>query len=453
MATTLVVLFICLVFRVYAAINLNGTHAFLPAKGWDSSPISDPADYVPDQHDCPLPCIDLSNMHSWTPYFSVERLQRCDEPMLLKLSVIQALDDPKSNIIIRSCTLGSRIHEHQFHEQQVENPKKDNKLAESSLDTAPACFANGTETARDFSVFSEGGGKLNSTQAMRLIEGMQNFFLEPSNCDENIVFAYYKQTVASVYLGEGFGKATVLSLLSAVKSIVFGSTRSVVQLCGSGQLSELVFGIFFDGRSDLLAAQKAAEHWSEGSCVEPEGLSKSSNLENVKTWEIAQRNSTTSNSTLSIASGLHKRAECRYITVVAGDGCGSLISRCGVSNADFTKFNPNSNLCSTLRAGDYVCCSTGTPHTDPKPDPPKPGSDGTCATHIIDDHDTCDKLSKIYGVTIDNLEKWNKGKAWAWTACGDMLIGYNSTFLQSFRRQGAQTSCMIYEISSDCMLC
>jgi hypothetical protein len=122
---------------------------------------------------------------------------------------------------------------------------------------------------------------------------------------------------------------------------------------------------------------------------------------------------------------MHKRAECRYVTVVADDGCGSLIAKCGISNADFTKFNPASNLCSSLQAGDYVCCSSGDPHTDPKPDPPKQGSDGTCATHLIVENDSCSKLAKQYGITVDDIEKWNKGRTWAWTDCKSMLLGYN----------------------------
>lgn len=122
---------------------------------------------------------------------------------------------------------------------------------------------------------------------------------------------------------------------------------------------------------------------------------------------------------------MHKRAECRYITVVDGDGCASLVSKCGISSADFTKFNPKTNLCATLQVGDYVCCSAGDPHTDPKPDPPKPGADGTCATHLIVENDSCDKLAKQYGITVDDIEKFNKGRTWAWTQCKDMLLGYN----------------------------
>ncbi|KAL1959295.1 hypothetical protein VTO42DRAFT_2482 [Malbranchea cinnamomea] len=76
-------------------------------------------------------------------------------------------------------------------------------------------------------------------------------------------------------------------------------------------------------------------------------------------------------------------------------------------------------------ARDYVCCSAGDPYTEPKPEPPKPNPDGPCATHLIKNGDTCAALAKLYGVTEDDLEDWNRGKTWAWTECRDMPVGYN----------------------------
>lgn len=72
--------------------------------------------------------------------------------------------------------------------------------------------------------------------------------------------------------------------------------------------------------------------------------------------------------------------------------------------------------------GDRVCCSPGTPYADPKP---QPSADGTCATHDIQSGDTCQGLASRYGVSVANLERWNRGKTWAWTECSDMMAGYN----------------------------
>jgi LysM repeat protein len=46
---------------------------------------------------------------------------------------------------------------------------------------------------------------------------------------------------------------------------------------------------------------------------------------------------------------LDPRADCRTITVVSGDSCGALATKCGITAAQFTTFNPSSTLCSTLQ--------------------------------------------------------------------------------------------------------
>ena len=132
---------------VSAAVNLDGSQAVAPAtEGDDPSPIANLNAYNPDQHDCPLPCIDYANIHSWIPYLSVDRLRRCQEPMLLQLSVTQPLDDPDSDILIRTCTLGHLSASALPASLGVkENPKKSSHLFEKSLDIAPACVVEGRE--------------------------------------------------------------------------------------------------------------------------------------------------------------------------------------------------------------------------------------------------------------------------------------------------------------------
>ena len=51
---------------------------------------------------------------------------------------------------------------------------------------------------------------------------------------------------------------------------------------------------------------------------------------------------------------------CNTQSVVNGDTCESLASKCGINQADLEKVNTKMNLCYTLLAGELVCCSTGT---------------------------------------------------------------------------------------------
>lgn len=191
-----------------------------------------------------------------------------------------------------------------------------------------------------------------------------------------------------------------------------------------------------------MKVQKAALDWSKGNCVVDDDLISAKDTLNINLFDIAgapiSDNSTISNNGTSGTSRykrgdeqaersntLDERATCKYIQVAAGDGCGSLAAKCGIRGSDFAKFNPKADLCSTLEAGDYVCCSEGSPYTPPKPVAPSPNPDGTCASYIIKNGDTCSSLAERYGLATGDIERFNKGKMWAWTECKNMLIDYN----------------------------
>ncbi|KAK4072464.1 CAZyme family GH18 and CBM24 [Trichoderma harzianum] len=428
---------------VRSAINIDGSQAVEPVSEDDPSPIADINTYYPDRYDCPLPCIDLANTHTWTPYLSVDRLKRCNEPMLLQLSITQPLDDPISNILIRSCTLGSQeTPSFKSTVSSIQNPKKGKNLFRGgSLKNSPACAITGFEVDDKLVLAKSSSGKGNGREIASLLESMSEYFEAKDNCDENFLFAYHKETVASVYIGAGLGKPTVSSALKSLAASVHDSnsisSHTVAQLCGSGRLSTRTFGVSVDTTGDLAAVQKTALGWSNGICASKGDLITAGNLAGVKVLDIGGNNSTFNSEKSSLTSRaaswisqrdkharnmLDERATCRYIQVVPGDSCGALASRCGISPADFTKYNPSPTLCSTLQPGDYVCCSSGTPFVPPKP---KPNPDGTCATHLIVNGDSCDALAKVNNITTAEIESFNKGKTWAWTACKDMLVGYN----------------------------
>lgn len=141
-----------------------------------------------------------------------------------------------------------------------------------------------------------------------------------------------------------------------------------------------------------------------------------------------QRNSTfESNSTIGESSAyrfrarraiISKRTTCSTIKVNDGDTYTSLASRCRIRGSAFATYNPKVD-CSKLIRGQSVCCTLG---DLPRP---RPNADGTCATHLIENGDTCASLGLKYGLTVDEIESFNKGKTWAWTECKDILGGYN----------------------------
>ncbi|KAL7782928.1 glycoside hydrolase family 18 protein [Trichoderma ceciliae] len=111
-------------------------------------------------------------------------------------------------------------------------------------------------------------------------------------------------------------------------------------------------------------------------------------------------------------------AVCSYILVQSGDSCARLATRCGITPANFTKYNPSSTICSTLQPKQPVCCSAGTlPNLAPQPSP-----NGTCATYTVKSGDYCDLIALNNYITTTKIESWNK-QTWGWTGCSGLQLG------------------------------
>ncbi|KAI0901325.1 class V chitinase-like protein [Annulohypoxylon nitens] len=106
-------------------------------------------------------------------------------------------------------------------------------------------------------------------------------------------------------------------------------------------------------------------------------------------------------------------ADCKTQSVEDGDTCASLAKKCDISNADFTKYNPDPKLCSSLQPDQRVCCSEGTlPDIRPKPYP-----NGTCASYVIKEDDTCASLEAKNGLKEGDIDDLNKVKTWGFDSC------------------------------------
>jgi hypothetical protein len=181
--------------------NLDGTRAWGPLTDQDLSPIHDLDNYDSDQHDCPLPCDDLSNIHSWIPYHSLDRFKRCQESLLLQISSTNFLDDTYFPVLIRTCSLESRPSNIVSNIVPVENPKRSKIFFQSSLTTAQACSSNGTKVQDKVQLSVSKNFKGNQKDVNSLFNGMQNYFSSKDNCDESFLFGYYKRTVAGIFVG------------------------------------------------------------------------------------------------------------------------------------------------------------------------------------------------------------------------------------------------------------
>jgi hypothetical protein len=180
--------------------------------------------------------------------------------------------------------------------------------------------------------------------------------------------------------------------------------------------------------------------------------------------------------------GLAARATCKTTTVKPNDGCAAVATRCGISQTDLQKFNPAKNFCATLVVDQVVCCSSGTLpdpippansdgtcktksvvagddctsmatkcglkvadftalHSGDKnfcaliagqpvccthgklPDiTPKPNKDGSCSVYTIKPDDDCKTIAASHGLTEEKIEDFNK-KTWGWNGCNPLYRG------------------------------
>lgn len=110
---------------------------------------------------------------------------------------------------------------------------------------------------------------------------------------------------------------------------------------------------------------------------------------------------------------------CKTQGVIGGDSCGSLASKCGLIPADFAKVNTKNNLCSTLAAGQRVCCTRGR-----LPDfRPKPNSDGSCSTYTTQQDDSCSVIAASRDLNVTDIENFNKN-TWGWSGCKLLYVGF-----------------------------
>lgn len=100
--------------------------------------------------------------------------------------------------------------------------------------------------------------------------------------------------------------------------------------------------------------------------------------------------------------------------------CASMATKCGVSGADFTKFNPKQDLCSSLQPGQHVCCGRG----DLPDFTPKPGADGSCHAYAVQRDDSCAVIAAANSLTVAKLEEFDK-QTWGWNGCKLLCIGTN----------------------------
>ncbi|KAL4996287.1 hypothetical protein BDV10DRAFT_187234 [Aspergillus recurvatus] len=376
---------------------------------------------------CPAPCEGPSG--NWTLYASVDRLSACYQPMLLDFSLNPAFDSGDRVTKLFTCTAGNasttsvasssslraRAHipaHHGISHHQVHR-----------RGSAITCNA-GEEQSTSFSLTTDPtSGSAATSDIHTLLQAVHDYLVGASLCSTTSIFGYYNGVSVGLYAGSAIDNIKSIPYLvqSLQTQISTGQTSKsiVMERCDETPNADYVAGLAVDTSGDIAAVQKAVHAWSNGKCADRTGVK--STLDAIAIHQVAlgaDVPSVKSNSTTS-SPHLLKRGDCTTKSVIGGDSCASLAAKCGISAADFTKYNPASDLCSTLAVGQRVCCSAGT-----LPDiKPKPNADGSCHTYQVQNDDTCSAIAAANGLKASDISDFNDGTTWGWFGCDDLQVG------------------------------
>lgn len=356
---------------------------------------------------CPGRCVDAGpDTGNWSVYPNFNIIKRCPQTMFYGLSIYDDVDDPHSNHRIAACS---------SYGTDFDNMESE-PVAARLLDAASP-----VDVDFELGWWHEDFGLAKA--AIRSLVAQTREYIDNGHGASDRPFTLYGrsgQATIGVYIGQGLlNQGLSASALQTFEGNFDGlnvTTPSLaMQLCGAGYDSTHIFGVVVASNAAFAPIQNALRSWSNATCL---SFMESKSFPGQATFTTPLLNGTTnnnytenSNSTaLAPSSALEARADCRTVQVESGQGCAELAVKCGISGANFEKFNPG--ICSKLKPKQHVCCSSGT-----LPDfRPQPGADGSCFAYDIQENDNCAALGAEFGLTNEEIESFNKN-TWGWAGC------------------------------------
>ncbi|KAE8306364.1 hypothetical protein BDV41DRAFT_585895 [Aspergillus transmontanensis] len=353
---------------------------------------------------CPRDCSEIPSPAEWAVYSSVDQLTTCNQTLRLDFSLYNP-----SNPAIRACSASQSYPAAKASQVQA--------VVSSGFTDQEVTLQIGWWNT---------SASLKSAGVKSALEHVQKALLASENETPATVYSYHGKSLIGVYAGPGVQHSDAATTVFQEFTDHIESQdlvgRIALQYCGEN--SNKAIGIVVDASGDLAAVQRIVRGWVDGECqTDFDGVKELSqsilqlqdDATSARVSESSSRGVAGEGRLHSHQGGAHshqQRAICRTIKVVPGDSCGALAERCGLSPADFTKFNPDKKLCSSLQPEQHVCCSAGT-----LPDlRPKPNEDGTCASYVVKTDESCHRLAVANGLKQEDLERFNK-KTWGWSGC------------------------------------
>jgi chitinase len=254
------------------------------------------------------------------------------------------------------------------------------------------------------------------------------------NGSPNILFAMSGDVIVGVYAGAQIDNDGLASIIQQFAEREAGRQvdQTSGQVCASNSTSPEILGIFVDTTGSMAAAKSALGGWNNATCLDSGGDEtdtwKAVTIARVPGTAIAVGPADGGDAGIGDSdehddsSKLLKRATCKYTQAVSGDGCYSISQRCGITQAQLLSYNNDTNLCSDVKVGQYLCCSSGS-----LPDfTPQPNSDGSCKTYTFKAGDYCSAIATANTMTVADIEARNKN-TWGWISCNATI--YTGTII------------------------
>jgi chitinase len=369
---------------------------------------------------CPWSCSAIGmNSSSWPVYSHFGRLQECNQPILLDFSLYTPVDRSNGHVSIRGCAA-------QLNTFEAFRPR---------VNRCPLP-GNATTVTYSLPLLWDTGSEGDATHAVAALEQLYAYELvNAAPCNESINFAHPNGVSVGLYTGGALHGQGILApvLRDLIRYIDDSGTPETLatELYNRGSARHAL-GVFISTIGVLSAAQAAVQTWRNGSCLDSWTKSKAwTDISFSMPANLPHRANLTSllirRRPHAHAHGhehLHRRddRECSTVKVVYGDKCTTLAAECGISEAELTGYNPDSNLCGTdtLTPGQRVCCSSGTlPDNTPQPD-----DDDNFYTYLVAKGNDCSTLAAAYSITEEDVESYNTD-TWGWQGCGNLLAGEN----------------------------
>lgn len=367
---------------------------------------------------CPARCtITGPNSANWSVSRTLGPLGACPQTLFLDFSLSDNVDDEAENHRIFSC---SSYGSDWANLPDATAPAAPIKVVNASYELG--WWSNGVLAAGNIHVLS--------AQIRQYLASGYGATDRPV-----VLFGLAGTAAVGLYIGKGLqNEGSSLVALGALErqlpALDIKGDSLAVQLCGPGRDGDHIFGFMATSNASFSAVQDAVRSWSNATCLSFDNSTRIrgsaflttpySNAGPFSNATSGAGNLTArTNARRSTGPGLlTPRGDCTTTQVVAGDTCASLATKCGISGATFTQYNPSSTFCSTLQPFQHVCCSAGTlPNFAPKPN-----ADGSCASYDVKTDDSCAAIAAVHSLTVNQLISFNS-QTWGWNGCTNLWVG------------------------------